>query len=96
MVGRSPSTFGEGFIGVSRRRPSRASSSVVRLVVAGRKRCYVRTFGTPRGIRRDIVGRLGFDTADIGGRCLLNDRLRVCTMASDHCGLLKTPRAVKA
>jgi hypothetical protein len=26
----------------------------------------------------------------------LNDRLHVCTMASDHCGLLTTPRAVPA
>jgi len=29
-------------------------------------------------------------------RCHLNDSLHVCTMTSDHCGLLRTPSAVPA
>jgi hypothetical protein len=33
---------------------------------------------------------------NIVARCHLNDPLHLCTMASDHCGLLRTPHTVQA
>jgi len=66
--------------------PSSHSRSGVSL-----KALRIKAFSEPSGLVRQRRDQYGSTSVHKVLRCHLNARLYVCTMASDHCGLLWTP-----